>query len=48
MNLFLDLVHLLFYSAEPIVERLFHFGGVYAAIFRNLSALNDIRTLEGS
>ena len=45
MNLLFDLIHLLFHSTEPIVQSFFHFGGVYSAIFRDLSALNDVRSL---
>lgn len=47
MDLLLDLIHLLFHPAEPIIQCLFHFGGVYAAILDNLSALDYIRALEG-
>ena len=48
MDLLLDLIHLLFHPAEPIVQCLFHFGGVYAAILGDLSALDDIGALESS
>ena len=48
MNLLLDLIHLLLHPAEPIIQSFFHFGGVYAAILGDLSALDDIRALESS
>lgn len=47
VDLFFDLVDLLFNFTEPVVESLFHLSWIDPTIFHNLSALNQVRPCEG-
>lgn len=47
VDLFFDLIDLLFDFTEPVVESLFHLSRIDTTIFHNLSALNQVRPCKG-
>ena len=47
VDLFFDLVDLLFNFTEPVVESLFHLSWIDPTIFHNLGALNQVRSRKG-